>query len=239
MIVVRHFQTGTLEPALDIEALIRLRAVKDGLYIESSAQMPDQCRTPHKAQTAWRAANTYLVAPDLLSDIIQRLNDPQTQLLPLLSLLDRNVLDVAHQTQRVDELALHDQAPRAHDAARAVADDEQVVLVVACSHPVVALVPLVRGDVADGGEYAQHVQVAIVVIGAAERTNTVALREGGDDGGRDKGGREERLLIGSGGGGGHGGGAEAVLRGGRGGGCCHCRVRHLGNRKGCYSCGFI
>lgn len=31
LIVVGHFQAGTLEPALDIEALVRLRAVKDTL----------------------------------------------------------------------------------------------------------------------------------------------------------------------------------------------------------------
>jgi hypothetical protein len=43
-----------------------------------------------------------LVAADLLGDVIERLNDPQSQLLALLILRDRDVLDVANYSQVVD-----------------------------------------------------------------------------------------------------------------------------------------
>lgn len=129
----------------------------------------------------------------MLSDIIQRLNNPQAQLLPLLPLFDGNILDVADQAEGVDELALDNQAAGADDAAFTITDDQEVVLVVAGGDPVIALVPLLLRDVADSGQHAQDVEVAAVEVRAADRTNDVVLRKGskhvwGDEGGREEGG---------------------------------------------------
>lgn len=70
---MRHLQTGPLEAALDVEALVGLAAVEDGL-----------------------------VAADLLGDEVQRLDEAEAELLALLVLCDGDVLDVAYQAQVVD-----------------------------------------------------------------------------------------------------------------------------------------
>ena len=72
-VVVRHLQAGPPEAALDVEALVRLAAVEDAL-----------------------------VAPDLLGDVVQRLDDAQPELLALLVLGDGDVLDVADLAEVVD-----------------------------------------------------------------------------------------------------------------------------------------
>lgn len=74
---MRHFQTRPLETTLDIEALVRLRTVKNGL-----------------------------VATHVLRNKVQRLNDPQTKLLALLVLCDSNVFDVADEAEVVDATAV-------------------------------------------------------------------------------------------------------------------------------------
>ena len=76
LIVVRHLQTCPLETTLDIEALVRLRAVKNSL-----------------------------VATHILRNKVQRLNDPQTKLLALLVLCDSNIFDVADEAEVVDATA--------------------------------------------------------------------------------------------------------------------------------------
>lgn len=73
---MRHFQTRPLETTLDIEALVRLRAVKNSL-----------------------------VATHILRNKVQRLNDPQTKLLALLVLCDSNIFDVADEAEVVDATA--------------------------------------------------------------------------------------------------------------------------------------
>lgn len=97
-VVVRHLQTSPLEPTLDIEPLVRLAAIQDGL-----------------------------VTPDLLSYEIQRLYDPQPQLLALLVLSHSNVLDVSNKPQLMDELALDDQRTGADDMLGGVEDGDQEV----------------------------------------------------------------------------------------------------------------
>jgi hypothetical protein len=73
LVVVGHLQPGPLEAALDVEALVRLAAVEDRL-----------------------------VGADLLGDEVQGLDQAQAQLLALLVLCDRDVLDVANQAEVVD-----------------------------------------------------------------------------------------------------------------------------------------
>jgi hypothetical protein len=70
---VRHLQTRSLESALDVETLVRLRAVQNSL-----------------------------VAADVLRHVVQSLDDAQTKLLPLLVLCDGNVLDMADEAEVVD-----------------------------------------------------------------------------------------------------------------------------------------
>jgi hypothetical protein len=73
LVVVRHLQTRPLEATLDVEALVRLRAVENSL-----------------------------VAANVLRDKVQRLDDPQTELLALLVLCDSDVFDVADEAEVVD-----------------------------------------------------------------------------------------------------------------------------------------
>lgn len=70
---MRHLQPCPLESALDVESLVGLGTIQDSL-----------------------------VAANVLSDVVERLNDPQTKLLALLILCDGNVLDVADKTETVD-----------------------------------------------------------------------------------------------------------------------------------------
>ena len=70
---MRHLEAGPPEAALDVEALVGLAAVEDGL-----------------------------VAADLLGDEVERLDEAQAELLALLVLRHRDVLDVAYETQAVD-----------------------------------------------------------------------------------------------------------------------------------------
>lgn len=118
---------------------------------------------------------------------------------------------MAHKTQLMNELALNNQAARAHDTILPVTDNKQVVLVIARRDPVVALVPLLLGDGADGRQHAQHVQVAAAVVGATDGTDLVAFGQFGGDGGGDEGRREEGgVVLGFGGGLGEGGGVGHV-----------------------------
>lgn len=68
-----HLQASPSKAALDVEALVSLAAVEDGL-----------------------------VAADLLGDEVQRLDDAQAQLLALLVLGDCDVFDVSDEAEIVD-----------------------------------------------------------------------------------------------------------------------------------------
>ena len=85
---------------------------------------------------------TYLITPNLLSNEIQRLDNPQPQLLPLLIFRDRNILNMPHQPQIMNEVALNDERACADDFGGAIGDAEEEVLVVAVRYPLVAFVPL-------------------------------------------------------------------------------------------------
>ena len=73
LVVMSHLQARPPEPALDVESLVRLAAVQDAL-----------------------------VAPHLLGDVVERLDDAETQLLALLVFCDGDVLDVADLSKVVD-----------------------------------------------------------------------------------------------------------------------------------------
>lgn len=64
----------------------------------------------------------------------------------------------------MDEFPLHDQRACAHDPVLPIADDEQEVLVVPAGHPVVPGTPLLVGDVTDGSQDTENVEVAVMVV---------------------------------------------------------------------------
>lgn len=168
-----------------------------------------------------RERGNHLVAANLLSNKIQSLNNPQTQLLALLILLHRNILNVAHHTKRVNKLALHNQTSSTDNVILSIAHDKHVILVVAGSDPVIALVPLVLADLADGRQHAQDIQVPALVVGATQWADGIVCWEDGDDFGRDQGGGEEGT-VGLDVDGGDGGVHDGLGVGGFGdGGCCH------------------
>ncbi len=70
---MRHLEAGPPEAALDVESLVVLAAV-------------EYC----------------LITPNLLGDVVERLDDAQAQLLALLVFGDRDVLDVADGSEVVD-----------------------------------------------------------------------------------------------------------------------------------------
>lgn len=71
-----HLQASPFEATLDVKALVVHAAVENGL-----------------------------VAPDLLADEVEGLNDAQAKLLAPMLLVNRDVLDVADQSQTVDTVA--------------------------------------------------------------------------------------------------------------------------------------
>lgn len=73
LVVVSHFETGAAEAALDVEALVLLAAVENGL-----------------------------VAANVGGDVVEGLDEAEAQLLALLVLGDGNVFDVAYFSERMD-----------------------------------------------------------------------------------------------------------------------------------------
>lgn len=163
---MRHLQTCPPEAALDVEALVCLAAVEDSL-----------------------------VAADLLGDEVECLDQPQTQLLALLVLGYRDVLDVSDEPEVVDaarkswlamaqwrgccskkhsQLPLDNQCPGAHDLA-AVLNHENVVSSILPAEPLESLCKGLFADVADGGEDAQAVEESGAVVGLSQTAHFVAL----------------------------------------------------------------
>jgi hypothetical protein len=150
LIVVGHLETSSSETALDVETFVGLAAVQDTL-----------------------------VAADLLGDVVERLDDSETELLALLVLCDGDILDVADGAKavnavedlvslavydrgnRVDsraignsQLALGNQSTSADDRTlftRGVLNDDNVVAA-SSGHVIVLLSEVGLGDIADGGQ---------------------------------------------------------------------------------------
>lgn len=76
VVIVRHLQASPLEPALDVEALVGITAVENGL-----------------------------VAADFVCDKVEGLDQPQPQFLALLVLCDGDVFDVANHAKVVNTSA--------------------------------------------------------------------------------------------------------------------------------------
>ena len=76
---------------------------------------------------SYAATQTHLIAPNLLRHKVQRLYNPQPQLLPLLIPRDCNVLNVSHTAQVVNKLPLHHQCACADNLVGAVQHNQDKV----------------------------------------------------------------------------------------------------------------
>jgi len=78
-------------------------------------------RRRHKGQSQgltniiFAAVQDCLITPDVLTDIRERLDNSQSQLLPLLLLIHRNVLNVPHASQAPQELAFDENTADSND----------------------------------------------------------------------------------------------------------------------------
>ena len=82
-----HLHADALVPAFNVEPLVRLGAIQDGLRHVNFI--------PHTTKT------TDLVTPDLLGNRVQSVDDAQAELLAPLVLCDRNVLDMPDEAEIV------------------------------------------------------------------------------------------------------------------------------------------
>lgn len=99
----------------------------------------------------------------------ERLDDADAQLLPLLLLVDRNILDVPHAAEPAEELALDEQRAGADDAVRLlVDDDERVVRVRRGAHGIELGDPGGFAEVGRDGEDGEDGEVAAPVVGGRE-----------------------------------------------------------------------
>lgn len=111
------------------------------------------------------AVKDCLVAPAVLADIRERLDDPQPELLPLLALVDCDILNVADAAETSEELAFNEDAADGDDSVcRFVDDDERVVRVRCGAHGVELRLPCCLAWVGRHGEDAEDVEVATAVV---------------------------------------------------------------------------
>lgn len=106
-----------------------------------------------------------LIAPAVLADPSQSLDDAQADLLPLDILVDRDVLDVSDAPESAQELALNEDTTDADDSVRVAVDyDECVVGVRAVLLLVELRNPGLFAGVCDHGQHRQDLQVPTSVV---------------------------------------------------------------------------
>lgn len=169
LVVVGHLETSSSEATLDVEALVCLAAVENAL-----------------------------VASNLLSNEVESLDEPKTQLLALLVLGDCDILNVADRAEAVDELVLNNQGAGCDNRALSlggVLNDNDIVA--ASSGHVVILLDIVGlAELANGCENAQTIEESAVVIGLFQSTQFVAFGKGSDNLRREEFGTEEAFRHG-------------------------------------------
>lgn len=170
---MRHLQTRPPEAALDVEALVGLAAVEDAL-----------------------------VAAHLLSDVVEGLDEAQTEFLALLVAGDGDVFDVTNGTEGVDavvpgvlvnlsltiqgrlgdvQLALDDQCACCDNGCvlpRGVLDHNNVVSAL-LEHGVELVAEALGCHITNGGEDAEAVEEAGAEVIAAESAQNVARGQSG------------------------------------------------------------
>lgn len=112
-----HFKSGALKAALLVKALICLATVEDALFTESA--IPKSSSRPGKELMFFSKSgeSTDLVASHFRSDVVKCVDDTQPEFLALLIFCNRNIFNVSHNSQIMDELALHHKCTGADDFA--------------------------------------------------------------------------------------------------------------------------
>lgn len=184
-----HFQAGPPEAALDIEPFVVFAAVEDRL-----------------------------VAARLLRDVVERLDEAESQLLALLVFGDGDVLDVADGPEIVDaskvrtdisfahatrdnggflQLALEQERSSTDNSGGSrigILNDNDKISPVLLRNPIVALLELVLGNIPHRCQHPEAVEEAGVVIGPLKRPQLVALGKRLLHLGGEVFGREKRVL---------------------------------------------
>ena len=187
LVIMRHLKTRSLESALDIETLVRLRTIQN-------------C----------------LVAADFLGDKIERLDELEAEFLSLLVFCDRDVFDVSYETEVVDtvqilllafilnlagflighiQLALNNQRASSHNPPSILNNQQIVTSLPLRSQKFISFIKLLFRDVANDCEHTQAVEEADTVVRFLECAEGVGWWELGCDCGRYEIGGEERLVF--------------------------------------------
>ena len=118
------------------------------------------------------AVQNGLVAPRVLANVREGLDDAQTELLALLALVDGDVLDVSNAAEPAEELAFDEDGADGDDAvAHVVDDDDRVVRRGRGAHGVELVHPGVFAKVLDDGEDGEDVKVTAFVVCGCERAD--------------------------------------------------------------------
>lgn len=94
----------------------------------SAAHSPRRPSQRRRTYIGIAAVQDGLVAPIVLTDVREGLDDALTELLALLALVDGNVLNVTDATETAEELAFDEDATDANDAVAGVVDEDEGVV---------------------------------------------------------------------------------------------------------------
>ena len=106
-----------------------------------------------------------LVAPAVLADARERMNNTQAELLALLALVYGDILDMAHAAKSAQELALDEDSADGDDAVRRLVDDDNAVVRPRCRTQRLELrAPPFLTGVGNDGENRKDGEVAPAIV---------------------------------------------------------------------------
>lgn len=113
-----------------------------------------------------------LIAPAVLTDPSQCLDDAQANLLPLNVLVHRDILDVSDVPESAQELALYEDTSDADDSVRIAVDNDECVVGVRALLLLVELRnPGLFAGIGDHSQHGQDLQVASPVVRRCQWAN--------------------------------------------------------------------
>ena len=106
-----------------------------------------------------------LVAPAVLADARQSLDDTETELLALLAFVHGDILDVAHAPESAEELPLDEDGSDSNDAVRGLVDNDYAIVRMLCGFLCVELRnPGFLAWVGNHGQDREHRKVSALVV---------------------------------------------------------------------------
>jgi hypothetical protein len=118
------------------------------------------------------AVQNRLIAPAPFTEVRERLDDPEAQLLALLVLVYCDVFNVTNSAQTTKELALDKKRTRADNDVGLTVDNHQTIVGMRCGAQVLKLpTPRVSTRVSDDCEDGEYVQMATMIIRRGKRAN--------------------------------------------------------------------